>query len=146
MKKCKACLERKAESDFHNRRSVCKACRREHERSRWQTDEYKEGRRSRQALTRKTAAYRKKERVRQRVIRDSGRYRVQRHARAALQRAVMAGRLKRPDKCSCCLLASNRIHGHHEDYSKPLDVVWLCPQCHSDVHRARYPAEEVESE
>lgn len=42
--------------------------------------------------------------------------------------------LKRSNKCSRCGLVG-RIHGHHEDYSKPLEVVWLCPQCHKDRHK-----------
>jgi hypothetical protein len=28
-----------------------------------------------------------------------------------------------------------RVHGHHEDYSKPLEVMWLCPIHHAERHR-----------
>jgi hypothetical protein len=26
------------------------------------------------------------------------------------------------------------VHGHHPDYSKRLEVVWLCSVCHAAVH------------
>lgn len=27
------------------------------------------------------------------------------------------------------------VHGHHTDYSQPLNVIWLCPVCHSAEHK-----------
>lgn len=36
--------------------------------------------------------------------------------------------------CENCLRTDNNIHGHHFDYDKPLDVVWLCATCHIKVH------------
>ncbi len=33
--------------------------------------------------------------------------------------------------------SSGRLHRHHEDYAKPLDVELLCPACHGARHRGR---------
>ena len=49
--------------------------------------------------------------------------------------AVRDGRLvKMP--CICCG-STTRVHGHHEDYTKPLEVMWLCPKHHSILHFAK---------
>lgn len=56
-------------------------------------------------------------------------------------RAVRYGILKRPKRCSRCKASRKSsdgrslIYGHHDDYSKPLDVMWLCPVCHAERHR-----------
>lgn len=47
--------------------------------------------------------------------------------------AVQSGKVVRPDRCEICSSTKN-IQAHHEDYSKPLDVQWLCVKCHNDVH------------
>mgnify|MGYP007100078969 CR=1 FL=1 len=47
--------------------------------------------------------------------------------------AVRDGRLK---KTPCVICGSDkRVHGHHKDYSKPLDVRWLCRSCHVRHHQ-----------
>ena len=35
----------------------------------------------------------------------------------------------------CEVCGSSKTHGHHEDYSRPLDVVWLCGLHHRELHR-----------
>jgi hypothetical protein len=55
-------------------------------------------------------------------------------AHAAVAKAVAAGELRRPGRCERCNEASNRIVGHHDDYSRPLDVEWLCSSCHQRHH------------
>lgn len=53
-------------------------------------------------------------------------------ARQKLHQAVAKGTLIRPDICSKCK-ENKKVEAHHEDYSKPLEVKWVCRQCHSKV-------------
>jgi len=53
-------------------------------------------------------------------------------ARCRARNAVNDGSLSR-EPCECCGVTEN-VHGHHDDYSEPLDVRWLCPACHSAEH------------
>lgn len=55
--------------------------------------------------------------------------------------ARSGGLVSPPETCSSCGDATN-LHGHHNDYRQPLEVEWLCPHCHREVHaklRAEYP-------
>ncbi len=45
---------------------------------------------------------------------------------------VQNGNIKR-GKCEICAETKD-IEGHHFDYSKPLDVIWLCTVHHKAVH------------
>jgi hypothetical protein len=56
-----------------------------------------------------------------------------RRAQNKLQRAVRTGKLERRP-CEVC--GNPRVEAHHEDYSKPLDVIWLC-QLHHFEHHAK---------
>lgn len=50
--------------------------------------------------------------------------------------AKKSGRLT-PEDCSRCgaLHSSDApSHAHHEDYSKPMEVEWLCASCHGKEH------------
>jgi len=50
-----------------------------------------------------------------------------------VRQAVISGKIiKKP--CEICGTLNN-VQGHHEDYSKPLDVIWLCPIHHGWIHR-----------
>lgn len=56
-------------------------------------------------------------------------------AQHELKAKVKSGEIKRPTKCSICNKHDNNIHGHHDDYSKPLNVVWCCDKCHKKIHK-----------
>ena len=55
-------------------------------------------------------------------------------ARQKLKNAIRAGKITRPDTCESCK-EKKFVEGHHEDYSKPLEVDWLCIECHTELHR-----------
>jgi hypothetical protein len=48
--------------------------------------------------------------------------------------ALRDGRIQR-QPCEGC--ANPKAHAHHDDYTKPLDVRWLCAACHSALHKRR---------
>jgi hypothetical protein len=51
-------------------------------------------------------------------------------ARAAVKDALKRGLLVRPSACQSCG-APGKPESHHADYSKPLDVTFLCDRCHT---------------
>jgi len=61
-------------------------------------------------------------------------------ARFKVRDAIKRGDLVRPDACEKCGDKPPRgrdgrvlIQGHHADYSKPLEVEWICTKCHCGV-------------
>lgn len=64
---------------------------------------------------------------------------VQCHARRQVKNAVENKRLVKPIVCPRCdqPTAARRMHAHHTDYTKPLDVQWLCGSCHRAEHGKR---------
>jgi hypothetical protein len=55
-------------------------------------------------------------------------------ARAALHKALRLGVLKR-GRCEVC--GAEKTQAHHDDYSKPLEVRFLCPKHHMEIHRRK---------
>ena len=58
-------------------------------------------------------------------------YKIQRSAHGKVNYAIKIGKLIRKPCQSC---GDKKSFAHHEDYSKPLDVKWLCPACHNAHH------------
>lgn len=56
------------------------------------------------------------------------------HARTVVYRAKKNGTLiNKP----CVICGDINVVAHHEDYSKPLDVIWLCRKHHSELHNGK---------
>lgn len=54
-------------------------------------------------------------------------------ARAAVGHALQRGELTRGE-CEVGIDCRGKIQAHHDDYSKPLDVRWLCHHHHAELH------------
>lgn len=52
-------------------------------------------------------------------------------ARELVSRAIKSGKLT---KQNCVICGDHNSHAHHEDYSKPLEVIWLCKKHHDEKH------------
>jgi hypothetical protein len=65
-----------------------------------------------------------------------GRFPERDKARRLAASAIRSGRLVR-QPCKRCGTKKN-VQAHHDDYSKPLDVEWLCFDCHRDEHAGRF--------
>ena len=57
-------------------------------------------------------------------------------ARKAVNHAVRDGKLLRPNHCEGCY-QEKLVQGHHWSYLEEhgLDVEWLCPKCHRELHK-----------
>jgi hypothetical protein len=60
-------------------------------------------------------------------LRNPEKVRAEQIARNAIETGKL---LKKP----CVICGETKVNAHHEDYSRPLDVVWLCPVHHSERH------------
>lgn len=60
------------------------------------------------------------------------------YARRKVAYAVKSGKMIKPIKCSECD-RETRLSAHHKDYSKPLEVLWLCGSCHKLKHPIKKP-------
>jgi len=57
-----------------------------------------------------------------------------RQARKKIWDAVKRGDVHMSTACEDCGRDNDKLQAHHCDYSKPLDVRWLCAPCHGLLH------------
>ena len=59
-----------------------------------------------------------------------------------IRNRVASGKIKRE---SCVICGNEKTVGHHYDYSKPLDVYWLCHKHHLELHRNERKASGIQA-
>ena len=134
MKVCVQCGAEKPLTEFYKHKQMsdgylnkCKSCKKEYQ---------KEHRLENVEYYRSYDKQRQKNRDRQKAVQASSlRWRKRNpdkyKAQTAVGNAVRDGKLVK-EPCQVC--GDQSVHAHHEDYTKPLDVVWLCPKHHSEKH------------
>lgn len=140
MKKCSECGHEKPLSEFNKLRkskdghqSICRACCSAYNKARYASDpERHKGnvRKYRENNPRKVLETRLKT-----CAKSPSRTR----ANKVVEAALACGELENPGVCyGCgCVAGEHRIEAHHHDYSKPLDIVWLCTPCHRRMDQQR---------
>ena len=56
-------------------------------------------------------------------------------ARNKVKVALRNGTLVKPNCCEYCGVSGVPLEAHHEDYTKPLDVRFICEDCHGKTRR-----------
>ena len=134
-RRCLKCQEMKPLSDYHREKerghkTTCRVCRNSMNRKYYSEniDSRRTYFRARNTTPERRAAWVRDDRRRRERSPDKNR------ARELVRAAVRAGKLER---LSCEFCGETRgVHAHHEDYSKPLDVWWLCRVHHLERHAA----------
>lgn len=61
------------------------------------------------------------------------------NARAYVNSYLKRGKIQKED----CLCGAPSVHMHHHDYTKPLEVTWMCQACHSYHHKVDRVSREI---
>lgn len=126
MRICKGCGKSVNEEDFATSRNRCKECNAAYLREYY--------RKNRQRLSKYKHEYHTSKRGQEVLQLSKQRHHLKVMARNKVKAALKAGRLVKPEQCSACN-RKRRLDGHHLDYSKPYVVLWLCYECHAELHR-----------
>lgn len=68
----------------------------------------------------------------QREWKKNNRFKI--NARFRVTNSIRRGKIKRGITCNQCGTSQGKMEAHHEDYNKPLEVIWLCFKCHKQKH------------
>ena len=150
MKFCMKCCFSKHESEFYHHPKgkdglfpYCKECHKAYARENSRLPKNMEARRirDRKRFQRIKGTDKYKISVRRRHYRwnHSNRDKIKCHN--AVYHALKRGTLTRLP-CQACG-STLQVEAHHEDYSKPLNVVWLCNSCHRHRHPELVPKSQV---
>lgn len=143
MKTCKTCKKTLPETDFYANKASkdrlsysCKECVKSISRARYATPEYIIASRARYIANKHKEADRHRayyHKHKKEILERNKKYAYQKYSRGILAYAVKQGKVIKPTVCSFCG-NGGKIEAHHADYSKPMEVIWLCIKCHHALH------------
>lgn len=153
-KKCRACTSIKRKTHFYKDKSrkdgymyECKLCVSKRNKITHNTEE------SRAWYRKYNKIYRSLPVPAEKMKASNKKYRSTEKGKAARRKHVIKWRLKNAEKVlvhnivtaairtgklkskPCVVCGDKKSQAHHEDYDKPLNVIWLCSKHHCEVHR-----------
>lgn len=137
---CKKCEANKESSEFYEKDKTCKECRKTAVRANYRKnrDYYRAYERGRANLPHRIFARREYARTEagKRAFRRANIAYIERNPRKRdahnkVSNAIRDGKLT---KQPCEICGDEKVHAHHDDYAKPLDVRWLCNKHHNEWH------------
>ena len=129
MQKCSKCGSLKEISEFYVRNLVCKECYKKRVSEYQKTDHGRESHKQaskRYSITKNGKDINNKA---QKKWQDKNHKKLL--AKWAVNRAIKVGVLTR---MPCEICGNHLSHGHHPDYNRQLDVIWLCAFHHKEWH------------
>lgn len=135
-RKCSARLSEKKYKMSEKGKIVEKRSSKKRRENNYFRDYYKKNEKFREHCRSYIKAWRLKnpEKVKAQLKRTSAKHRDKYLARQDLRRAVLRGKIIKPKLCQVCNIQNKRLKGHHTDYSKRLEVIWMCAECHKIQH------------
>lgn len=147
MKKCFKCGIKKDISEFYRHSQMgdghlnkCKECNKKDVQKNYRAnlEYYKEYDRQRAQLPHRkerVAEYQRSypEKKKEYITRYRKKYPDKHKAHNIISNALRDGKILK-SKCWC---GSEYVHAHHDDYSKPLDIKWVCPKHHTEIHQGK---------
>lgn len=139
---CKVCLAKYKRSHYDNQIDKYKARAKSHRENdpniKEKRREYYEA--NKEELLEKQRIYQKENRELynsiSRKYRENPINKIKESARNQVNKGIKYGRITKPEFCEDCG-KDEFLEAHHEDYSKPLEVKWLCKTCHWKQHSKR---------
>lgn len=154
MKSCRMCNEEKPLFEFYKNSQMkdghinnCKACHNKRSIGWTKANKERVNANNRERAKREDVKEKRKKIYTSDVNREKQRLAVQRYrlrkpfvdiAHRAIRFALEKKEISRPSNCSACD-ATGKIEAHHDDYSKPMQIRWLCKGCHETWHRFNKP-------
>lgn len=142
---CVKCEEKNPENFYTPCKNLCKICykKRANENRAKKIDYYREYDRKRSWLPHRI---KKREEIANKWKKDPAlkkrsaelkkswqlKNKIKHAAHVIVGNAIAKGKLKK-EPCKIC--GDIKVDAHHDDYSKPLDIVWLCRKHHAEYHK-----------
>ena len=144
-KLCGRCKQEKPTTEFYKSKrdgfsSQCKTCKGEEARIYSAESGY---------FRRYWKEYEQRPEVKKRRLEQKKQYRkrtdvrIKNMARWYTNHEIRAGRINR-EPCAVC--GKEQGEAHHEDYKQPLLIVWLCADCHRQIHLKKEVKDEADKD